>query len=160
MTVLSAQSIRWLCSGDNIRYKPLISPFVERGIFKGKSYGLSACTYDCRIAQDIFLDRGIVVRASTMERFCFPDNICGSVLDKSTWARLGVSVFNTHFDPGFEGFATIELVNFGVMPTSIEEGSPICQFKFEWLDEPTELPYQGKYNNQESGPQAARYEQS
>lgn len=212
MTILSAQSIRMLCVPDSYgkyrlgyhhqtlnRYvedqikNPLISPFTERGTQNGKSYGLSACTYDCRIAEEElilepmpfwivaeFLQRrarpdfmnankyaefGTRISntqyralASTMERFCFPTNICGSVLDKSSYARVFVSAFNTHLDPGWEGFLTVELVNCGDTTIHYKKGDPLCQIKFEWLDAPTVLPYSGKYQNQESGPQSARSE--
>src|SRR5262245_9116979 len=101
MSVLSAQSIRRLCR------KPLIDPCEERGVVDGKSFGLSACTYDCRIAQDLDIPALGAALASTIERFCLPDDICGSVLDKSSWARVFVSAFNTHLDPGWEGFLTV-----------------------------------------------------
>ena len=154
MTVLSAQSIRRLCLAD----PPLISPFMERGVQNGRSYGLSSCTYDCRIAEDLTIPPGRGALASTIERFWLPDNVCGSPLDKSTYARVLVSAFNTHFDPGFRGVATIELVNLGTEDVVYRRGDPVCQFKFEWLDEPTELPYSGKYQDQGAGPQVARYE--
>jgi dCTP deaminase len=152
VTILSAQSIRRLCKSD----KPLLSPFVERGITDGRSFGLSACTYDCRTTQQCVLVPGCHVLLSTIERFCLPPNVCGSVLDKSSLARLGVSAMNTHLDPGWEGWLTVEIINFGNKDISISTGSPLCQVKFEWLDEPTELPYCGKYQNQENWPVKAR----
>lgn len=150
MSVLSAQSIRRLCIDPKTMQGrlPLITPFTERGVLAGRSYGLSSCTYDCRIAHNLLLPVGQGKLAVTMERFCFPSNVCGSLLDKSTHARLFVSAFNTHFDPGFVGHATIELVNLGDAVAEWQAGDPICQMKFEWLDEPTELPYQGKYQDQ------------
>lgn len=164
MTVLSAQSIRDRCVYPDARIdawvpraRPLISPFVEACTVNGRSYGLSACTYDCRIADGLIIPVGQFRLASTMERFIFPNDICGSVLDKSTWARVGVSAFNTHFDPGFEGYATIELINLGTEAAIFEPGDPLIQMRFELLDQPTELPYRGKYSQQEPGPQKARY---
>lgn len=154
MSVLSAQSIRRLCQAE----RPLLTPFVERGVANGKSYGLSACTYDVRIDQDLTLFVRGKALASTVERFDFPDNVCGSVLDKSSHARIFVSAFNTHLDPGWDGFLTVELVNLGDEVALWKAGDPLCQIKFEWLDEPTEMPYRGKYKGQERGPQAARYE--
>src|SRR3954465_5228295 len=66
MTVLSAQSIRRLCGevhGGFVERRgyqlyspgPLITPYTEAGTVNGKSYGLSACTYDCRIDHDLEL---------------------------------------------------------------------------------------------------------
>ena len=160
MTVLSAQSIRACCLsyGDPLG-RPLISPFVERGISNGRSYGLSACSYDVRIDHTLRIRSGHYSLASTMERFIFPDDICGHVRDKSSLARRFISVFNTHFDPGFEGFATIEIVNHGPGTVEFEKGDPLCQFVFMSLDEPTLYPYRGKYFDQERGPQEARYEE-
>lgn len=177
MTVLSAQSIRRLCNpnkwprrldGANTAANvpihhalmrapdPLITPFTERGVVNGKSYGLSACTYDCRIDQDLTLFPGQATLASTVERFALPHNVCGSVLDKSSWARVFVSAMNTHLDPGWTGWLTLELVNHGLKPVTINKGDPICQIKFEWLDEPTDLPYVGrKYSDQPARPVAA-----
>lgn len=165
MTVLSAQSIRRLCVPNNYgRYAtsnaianqnmnfPLITPFVERGTQNGKSYGLSACTYDCRIADRLTIPVGQARLAVTMERFHFPRNICGSVLDKSSWARVFVSAFNTHLDPGWQGYLTVELVNLGENVAEYFPGDPLCQIKFEWLDESTDLPYEGKYQDQKQVP--------
>lgn len=181
MSVLSAQSIRRLCAGEI----PLIAPFSERGIVNGKSYGLSACTYDCRIDQDLVLEpmpfaiiaaylcrepgwgnaamkiKAIRYRAlaSTMERFAIPHNVCGSVLDKSSWARIFISAFNTHLDPGWDGHLTVELVNLGEDVVTYQAGDPVCQIKFEWLDFSTESPYVGrKYSDQPARPVEARDE--
>lgn len=96
--------------------------------------------------------------AYTMEDFNIPDNVVGYVCDKSTYARVFVSAFNTLFDPGFKGNATLELVNLGSEVIYIKEGDPICQFTFHWLDEPTEAPYRGKYFGQSKGAHGPRYD--
>ncbi len=174
MSVLSAQSIRRLCIprpvgvyypmiGDPIRIEPLeamITPFTERGVVSGKSYGLSACTYDCRIDQDLIIFPRRAELASTIERFALPHNVCGSVLDKSSWARLFVSAMNTHLDPGWTGWLTLELINHSDNIVSLNKGDPVCQIKFEWLDEPTDLPYVGrKYSDQPARPVLAIIEE-
>jgi dCTP deaminase len=69
-----------------------------------------------------------------------------------------MSAFNTHIDPGFSGFVTVELANLGEQIIRFEKGDPLCQIKFELLDYYTDLPYSGKYQSQERGPQAARLE--
>ena len=74
--------------------------------------------------------------ASTIEHVHFPNDICGTVLDKSSWARQGLAVQNTKFDPGFQGYPTIELSNHSLQTLVIRAGTPICQFKFERLEEP------------------------
>ena len=157
MTVLSAQTIRKRCQYWSGEPNPrgLIHPFVERGVVRGRSYGLSSCTYDCRISHNLLIPVRQSRLAVTMERFNLPHDVCGSVLDKSSWARVFLTAFNTHLDPGGEGYLTLELSNLGDECIDLQEGDPICQVKFELLDKPTELPYVGKYQNQEQKPTEA-----
>ena len=171
----------------------MIVPFVsEKTVVNGKSYGLSAASYDVRIAHDLDLGPNPIfsltknikgnmclpVRnftfnewlrsletelpnralAHTIEDFHMPHNVVGYVCDKSTYARVFVSAFNTLFDPGFVGNATLELVNLGSDPVYIKAGDPICQFTFHWLDKKTDRPYNGKYQNQTKLPHPARLE--
>ncbi len=98
--------------------------------------------------------------AHTKEDFAFPANLSGQVADKSTYARLFVSAFNTVFDCGFRGNATLELVNHSDEPVVIREGDPICQFLFDELDEPSENPYNDtcRYQGQTKQAHEARYE--
>lgn len=140
---LSANSIR--------RIRP-VEPFCERTIVRGKSYGLSLAGYDVRIAQHLWLDPKRFGLASTMEKFTIPLDICALVKDKSTWARYGLSVFNTVIEPGWTGFLTLELVNNSAKLIEICKGDPIAQILFYRLDEATE-GYSGKYQNQAHGPQ-------
>ena len=81
-----------------------------------------------------------------------PDDVGAQVMDKSSWARKGLSVFNTHFDPGFEGYPTLELVNHGPSVLHFIPGTAICQFKFERMESSTEMPYKGRYSNQPPRP--------
>ncbi len=164
--ILSAQSIRKQCldisydTNNNPIRKPnqLINPFVERGVIRGRSFGLSACSYDCRISDGLIIPVGQSRLASTIERFCIPNNICGSVLDKSSYARVFLTAFNTLLDPGWEGYLTVELSNLGIEAVILEPGDPLVQIRFDWLDFPTELPYNGKYQNQGKDPQKALLE--
>ena len=154
MTILSAQSI-----AREARTRGLISPFISsKRVIRGRSYGLSACTYDCRIAHPLVVPVRQSRLAVTIEKFNIPTNICASVLDKSSWARIFLSAFNTHLDPGWSGFLTVELANLSEEPIEFIEGDPLCQIKFEWLDEPTIMPYEGKYQNQGPEPTPAREE--
>lgn len=153
MTILSDRTIREICLS-----RDMIEPFCERTVFEGKSYGLSCAGYDVRIAETIFLEpngRSSFKLASTMERFRMPNNVIGRVCDKSTWARLGLAVQNTILECGWEGYLTLELSNNSQYQIIINSGSPIAQITFEFLDRPAERPYNGKYNNQPSGPQPA-----
>lgn len=156
MTQLSAQSIRSLCQGVE---KPMLDPFFDfKTVINGKSYGLSACSYDVRIDHDLILHPGETALANTMEDFWMPDNVVGYVVDKSTYARIFMTAFNTLIDPGFKGNLTLELVNLGPEAIGIEKGDPICQIAFHWLDMPTDRPYAGKYQHQKKEPTAAIFE--
>jgi deoxycytidine triphosphate deaminase len=98
--------------------------------------------------------------AHTVEDFFMPHDVVGYVCDKSTYARLFVTAFNTLFDPGFCGNATLELVNLGNKPISLKKGDPIAQFVFHWLDKKTDRPYTGKYQNQTKAAHPARFEET
>lgn len=147
--ILPAQEIR--------KFKP-VTPFVERSVHNGMSYGLSSAGYDVRIAESVYMSKGVMFLASTMERFQMPTDIVGMVHDKSSWARRGLSLFNTVIEPGWHGYLTLELVYHSVEPVMINAGDPIAQIVFMRLSEPTEQPYNGKYQNQEAGPQDWRKE--
>lgn len=151
--ILPYQSIKRLC----VEMK-LIEPWSERTIHNGMSYGLGPASYDFRIAQHITLEPHGFILCSTIEKVNMPDFLAARVCDKSTWARLGLAVQNTHFDPGFCGFPTIELTNHSSAYIEIEKGDPICQFVFEMLESPTEKPYRGKYQNQEDAPVEAKHD--
>lgn len=117
----------------------------------GVSYGLSEAGYDVRIAQDVTLtSRNRFIIASTVERFDMPDNLVGVVHDKSTWARHGLSVFNTVIEPGWNGWLTIELVYHGKGTLDIPEGSGIAQVIFHQTTRKAE--YTGKYQGQSNEP--------
>lgn len=172
--ILSAQTIRKLCLEQK-----MIEPFIERQVINGRSAGLSSCSYDCRIKQNVVLypkhmighyidnedDQPTFIKptassalVSTIERFNIPNNVCGFVVDKSSYARLFLTAFNTLLDSSWTGFLTVELVNLGPDIIKIESGEPICQIVFQYLDQPTELQYSGKYNNQPDRPVEALFE--
>lgn len=148
MTVLSAQTIRKLCLTD----APMITPFAERTVRTGMTYGLSTCGYDIRIKQDTVLFADAFLLGSSMEEFNLPTNVMAVVHDKSSLARRGLSVFNTVLEPGWKGFLTLELKNQGLERIVLRAGSPIAQIIFRLLDEPTEQPYEGKYQHQADMP--------
>ena len=156
MSILSAQSLR--------KHSPLlVSPFHEKTIAFGMSYGCSHAGYDIRIAEGIIIGPGCFTKASAIEYFRIPNNIMAFVHDKSTWARRGLSVLNTVLEPGWCGYLTLELANQNrgsvfEEALTIEAGMPIAQVVFQWLDEPTDTPYAGKYMNQAAGPQPAKFE--
>lgn len=141
----------------------------------GVSHGLSEAGYDIRIAQNIefkkdasgiqcvgvmppghepSFDEGRFCIASAMEEFDMPTNLVGIVHDKSSWARQGLSVFNTVIEPGWKGFLTLELVYHGNTGLVIPAGAGIAQVIFHELS--SRVCYDGKYQNQENRPVPAR----
>lgn len=155
MTILSAQSILKFAEDG----RSIITPFNLRTVVNGKTYGLSSCGYDVRIAESgLIPPNGYMVLASTMEHFDMPFNVMGTVNDKSSWARKGLAVQNTVIEPGWRGYLTIELTNHGASAISLQAGDPIAQILFQWLDKPTIQPYNGKYQDQPAGPQEAIHE--
>ena len=122
----------------------------------GVSYGMSEAGYDIRIAQDIVLHPfKRFSLASTVERFDMPEDVVAIIHDKSTWARRGLSVFNTVAEPGWQGWLTLELVyhRWGVL--RIPEGAGIAQAIFHRIENQASYGA-GKYQNQENRPVAAR----
>lgn len=140
----------------------------------GVSYGLGEAGYDIRIKQDITFYRlfglipmvkvvdgnqvsrhlGKFALASAIEKFNMSPSCVAIVHDKSTWARRALSVFNTVIEPGWKGYLTLELVYHGRKKLHIPAGSGIAQVLFHTVQEPAN--YNGKYQNQENKPVAAR----
>lgn len=137
----------------------------------GTSFGLSEAGYDIRIKQEIHFQRDYMDRlsfmtdrrcltngrfalASAMDEFDMPDNLTGIVHDKSTWARRGLSVFNTVIEPGWKGYLTLELVYHGEEDLLIPAGAGIAQVIFH--ENKAKAAYSGKYQNQEDKPVLAR----
>jgi dCTP deaminase len=147
--ILPSQVIRKL--------KP-IKPFNERTVRSGMSFGLSHAGYDVRIAETMWLMPGMFSLASTVEEFAMPTDLVAFVHDKSSWARRGLSLFNTVIEPGWHGYLTLEMVNNSTDPIRLSSGDPIAQIIFMRMEEPAEKPYSGKYQNQAAGPQGARDE--
>ena len=123
----------------------------------GVSYGLTEAGYDIRIKQAIHLDTGNrFTLASAIEEFQMPRHLVGVVHDKSTWARKGLSVFNTVIEPGWHGFLTLELVYHGDWSIDIPAGAGIAQVLFHELHAMAQ--YEGKYQGQEDRPVEARHD--
>ena len=143
----------------------------------GVSWGLAEAGYDIRIRQEIHFrkDRfdhyiqeidsdGNVIRVSTgrftlasaIEEFDMPSDLVGVVHDKSTWARQGLSVFNTVIEPGFKGGLTLELVFHGYEDLIIPAGAGIAQVIFTSLAHAAR--YEGKYNGQSTDPTPAIFD--
>lgn len=124
------------------------------------SYGLSMAGYDVRLDQDIVLGPSTshesFALASTLEHFCMPPDMLAIVHDKSTWARLGLSVFNTVIEPGWRGWLTMELSNRGPHTLRLRKGWPIAQVVFHRVEGSVEQYGDSKYQDQSRGPVEAR----
>ena len=128
----------------------------------GVSFGLSEAGYDIRIKQSVWFrpDGGVVVDdkyqdgnftlASAIEEFQMPQNLVGIVHDKSTWARQGLSIYNTVVEPGWRGHLTLELAYHGRDGLHIPAGAGIAQVIFHQTLMLAQ--YDGKYQNQPDRP--------
>lgn len=161
---------------DLVRLSPIVGMVHRKMVAEGTSYGLSEAGYDIRIKQQIRFSSirgkpivlvtevdhqhetvgtttqkgGRFTLASAIEEFDMPTNLVGVVHDKSTWARRGLSVFNTVIEPGWKGFLTLELVYHGDTPLVIPAGAGIAQVLFHELK--LERAYRGKYQYQADMP--------
>ena len=141
----------------------------------GVTYGLGEAGYDIRIKQDVVFNgkcgnsvrdhhtdgtrlessfSGRFVLASAIEEFDMPLDLVGVVHDKSTWARRGLSVFNTVIEPGWKGFLTLELVYHGNDTLVIPAGAGIAQVLFHRTEHLAQ--YSGRYQDQEDAPVPAK----
>lgn len=136
---------------------PIKNMLTAKEYKNGFSHGLTECGYDLRIKQDVtlFLGRRFIL-ASAIEEFDVPNFLMGRVLNKSSWARLGLDAsMTTNLEPGWKGFLTLELRYSGILPLRIKAGTGICQVIFEQIKEPR--TYVGKYANQPDRPIPARF---
>ena len=163
------------------REHKIIEPFVNEQMRDGViSYGVSSYGYDIRVADefkvftnvyntvvdpknfdpksfvDIKADVCIIppnsfALARTIEYFRIPRDILTICLGKSTYARCGIIVNVTPFEPEWEGHVTIEISNTTPLPAKIYANEGIAQVLFFQGDEPCEISYKdkkGKYQAQ------------
>ena len=91
------------------------------------------------------------VLGRTVEYFCIPPNVLTLCVGKSSYARCGVLVNVTPFEPGWEGHATLCIANVGPRAVRLYPGEGIAQVIFFESDEPCEVTYAdkaGKYQAQ------------
>ncbi len=161
----------------------MISPFVNGQVKDGViSYGLSSYGYDIRVSDEFkiftnvhsavvdpkhfnsksFIDyKGKIcvippnsfVLAQTVEYFKIPRNVLTICVGKSTYARCGLIVNVTPFEPEWEGYVTLEISNTTPLPARIYANEGIAQVLFFESDEICEISYadrKGKYQHQQS----------
>ena len=89
--------------------------------------------------------------ARTVEYFRIPRNVLTICLGKSTYARCGIIVNVTPFEPEWEGYVTLEFSNTTPLPAKIYAGEGCAQVLFFESDEVCETSYKdrgGKYQGQ------------
>ena len=163
------------------REEGMIDPFEERQVRAGViSYGVSSYGYDIRVADefkiftnvntsivdpksfdprslvDVHADVCIIppnsfALARTVEYLRIPRSIITVCVGKSTYARCGIIVNVTPFEPEWEGFATLEISNTTPLPAKVYANEGIAQVLFLEADEECEISYadkKGKYQSQ------------
>ena len=159
----------------------MIEPFEEGlsrpGII---SYGVSSYGYDIRVANEFkiftnvystvvdpknFEIRSMVdfkgdiciippnsfVLARTVEYMRIPRGVLTICVGKSTYARCGLIVNVTPFEPEWEGFVTLEISNTTPLPAKIYANEGIAQVLFFEGDDVCQISYadkKGKYQKQ------------
>lgn len=159
----------------------MIDPFLDDQVREGViSFGLSSYGYDIRVTDEFkiftnvhsaivdpkhfnptsFVDfKGDVciippnsfVLARTVEYFRIPRNVLTLCIGKSTYARCGLIVNVTPFEPEWEGYVTLEISNTTPLPARIYANEGIAQVIFLEADEVCEISYadrKGKYQAQ------------
>jgi dCTP deaminase len=145
------------------------------------SFGLSSYGYDIRVADEFkvftnvfnaivdpkdFNDNSFIeihnniciippnsfALARSVEYFKIPRNVLTICLGKSTYARCGIIVNVTPFEPEWEGHVTIEISNTTPLPAKIYAFEGIAQVIFFQSDSECEVSYadrRGKYMRQQ-----------
>lgn len=104
------------------------------------------------------------ILAITKEDFSLPLDLMARLDGRSSLGRLGVVVHSTaaRFDPGWQGRATMEIGNLGIMPVALYPGMRICALTFETLSSPSEKSYLEKKGQKYGGqtiPSASKIDQ-
>jgi dCTP deaminase len=161
----------------------MIEPFADRQVRDGViSYGVSSYGYDMRIADEFKVftppEGGVIdpkrfdanhfeavkadtldippnayVLARSVEYFRIPRDVLTITFGKSTYARCGVIVNVTPFEPEWEGYVTIAINNPNRYPARLYANEGIAQVIFLGAQEPCEVSYadkKGKYQAQQA----------
>jgi dCTP deaminase len=89
--------------------------------------------------------------ARTVEYFRIPRDVLTVCLGKSTYARCGIIVNVTPFEPEWEGYVTLEFSNTTPLPAKIYANEGVAQVLFFQGDEACDVSYKdraGKYMGQ------------
>lgn len=97
------------------------------------------------------LNPGEFILGHTLERYTMPPDLVGIVHGRSSWARLAVVPhLGGLIDPGYEGKITLEMANLGHMPIKLYPGMRFCQMTYHQTIGPSDNPYDGKYQGDNS----------
>jgi len=175
---MSVKSDRWIIEMAT-RHR-MIEPFEPGQVRRGISYGVSAYGYDMSLADEfkipnvallaeidpknnppenyldckadrILIPANSYILARSREYFRIPRDVVTICTGKSTYARCGVIVNVTPFEPEWEGYATISLSNTAPRPVRVYAGEGIAQVLFLEAAEVCEVSYKdknGKYQAQ------------
>jgi dCTP deaminase len=163
--------------------KSMIEPYADSQVRDGViSYGISSYGYDIRVADEFKIFTNVYsavvdpkhfdtnsmvdfkgeicvippnsfALARTIEYFRIPRDVLTICLGKSTYARCGIIVNVTPFEPEWEGYVTLEISNTTPLPARIYAHEGIAQVLFFQADEVCEVSYadkKGKYQKQEA----------
>lgn len=89
--------------------------------------------------------------ARSVEYFRIPRNVLTICIGKSTYARCGIIVNVTPFEPEWEGYVTLEISNTTPLPAKIYANEGLAQVLFYEAAEACEISYadrKGKYMGQ------------
>ena len=159
----------------------MIEPFSGNQVSEGRiSYGLSSYGYDLRLANDFKIftpPPGTLINPKsipaefyrdhqgdscdipgntyalgrTVEYLRIPRDVLTLCVGKSTYARAGILVNVTPFEPEWEGFVTVSIANTTPNPVRIFANEGLCQVLFFQSDESCAISYKdrkGKYQEQ------------
>ena len=176
---MSIKSDKWI--KEMVRKHEMIKPFtIEQYNKSSISYGISSYGYDIRVSDEYkiftnvnnsivdpknFDDKSFIdfkgdvcivppnsfALARSIEYFKIPRNVLTICLGKSTYARCGIIVNVTPFEPEWEGYVTLEISNTTPLPAKIYSNEGLCQVLFFESDEECEISYKdkkGKYQSQ------------
>ena len=169
---MSIKSDKWIEKMSN--EQEMIKPFINDNIRGDSiSYGLSSYGYDIRVSDEYkiftnvnnsiidpknFDDKSFVnykgdtcivpansfALARSVEYFKIPRNVLTICLGKSTYARCGIIVNVTPFEPEWEGYVTLEISNTTPLPAKIYSNEGLCQVIFFESDENCNTSYKDK----------------
>ncbi len=134
------------CSNEFKLFTDINSTIVDPKNFDPKSF-VDVQGDSCIIPPNSF------ALARTIEYFRIPRNVLTICLGKSTYARCGIIVNVTPFEPEWEGFVTLEFSNTTPLPARIYANEGVAQVLFFEADDDDvcETSYRdrgGKYQGQ------------